>query len=79
MLQPNLRSTKNLKIMSITIHQVYKRFGNFQALDNISLTIPEGKLVALLGPSSTTVVTPWPVQDMYCKCKCPFALCQNDR
>jgi sulfate transport system ATP-binding protein len=39
--------------MSITIQQVSKRFGNFQALDNISLTIPEGKLVALLGPSGS--------------------------
>jgi sulfate transport system ATP-binding protein len=39
--------------MSIIIHQVSKRFGSFQALDNINLVIPEGELVALLGPSGS--------------------------
>jgi sulfate transport system ATP-binding protein len=39
--------------MSINIQQVSKRFGDFQALDNINLEIKDGSLVALLGPSGS--------------------------
>ncbi len=39
--------------MSITISQVSKKFGNFQALSNIDLNVEPGTLVALLGPSGS--------------------------
>ncbi|MDO5638927.1 MAG: sulfate/molybdate ABC transporter ATP-binding protein [Neisseria sp.] len=37
--------------MSITIQQLNKHFGKFQALNNINLNVPTGKLTSLLGPS----------------------------
>ncbi|GIG88344.1 sulfate/molybdate ABC transporter ATP-binding protein [Plantactinospora endophytica] len=37
--------------MSIEIANVSKRFGNFVALDDVSVSIPSGRLTALLGPS----------------------------
>ncbi|GAB4050629.1 sulfate/molybdate ABC transporter ATP-binding protein [Catellatospora paridis] len=37
--------------MSIEIVNVSKRFGDFVALDNVSVSIPSGQLTALLGPS----------------------------
>jgi len=39
--------------MSISIQNVSKKFGNFQALHPTDLIIPSGKLVALLGPSGS--------------------------
>jgi len=39
--------------MGIVIKNVFKNFGNFEALSNINLTVPNGKLVALLGPSGS--------------------------
>jgi len=37
--------------MSIRVSNITKRFGRFIAVDDVSLTIPDGQLVALLGPS----------------------------
>ena len=37
--------------MSIEVSNINKRFGNFVALDNVSLNFPNGELTALLGPS----------------------------
>lgn len=39
--------------MSIEIKNLTKRYGQFKAVDNISLTLPTGDLVALLGPSGS--------------------------
>ena len=39
--------------MAIAVSQVTKRFGDFVALDNVSLAIAEGSLTALLGPSGS--------------------------
>jgi sulfate transport system ATP-binding protein len=37
--------------MSIEVRHITKRFGDFVALNDVSLSIPTGELVALLGPS----------------------------
>jgi sulfate/thiosulfate transport system ATP-binding protein len=39
--------------MSIVVENASKRFGDFQALDEVSLTVPDGSLTALLGPSGS--------------------------
>jgi sulfate transport system ATP-binding protein len=39
--------------MSISVQSVSKRFGNFVALDDVSLEVESGSLTALLGPSGS--------------------------
>ncbi len=39
--------------MAIEVHNVTKRFGSFTALDDVSVTVEDGALMALLGPSGS--------------------------
>jgi sulfate transport system ATP-binding protein len=39
--------------MAIDVHGVSKRFGTFTALDDVSMTVGDGALTALLGPSGS--------------------------
>jgi sulfate transport system ATP-binding protein len=39
--------------MGIAVEGAHKRFGDFQALDNVSIDVPDGSLTALLGPSGS--------------------------
>ena len=39
--------------MSIEVRNVSKRFGSFQALEDVSLVVDNGALTALLGPSGS--------------------------
>ncbi|HSK49711.1 MAG TPA: sulfate ABC transporter ATP-binding protein [Solirubrobacterales bacterium] len=39
--------------MGIAVEGAFKRFGDFQALDDVSIEVPDGSLTALLGPSGS--------------------------
>jgi sulfate transport system ATP-binding protein len=39
--------------MAIAVEGACKRFGDFQALDDVSIDVPDGSLTALLGPSGS--------------------------
>ena len=43
--------------MSIVVDSVSKRFGDFVALNDVSLEVRDGSLTALLGPSSSPART----------------------
>ena len=39
--------------MGITVENAVKHFGDFVALDDVSIEVPDGSLTALLGPSGS--------------------------
>src|SRR4051812_27542405 len=39
--------------MAITVDHIIKRFGDFIAVDDVSMAVPDGELTALLGPSGS--------------------------
>ena len=48
----NARTHKEASV-AIAVRNLSKRYGTFQAVDNVSFDVPAGQLVALLGPSGS--------------------------
>ena len=43
--------------MGITVRNLRKNYGDFRALDDVSVEVPDGSLTALLGPSGSGKIT----------------------
>ena len=41
----------------VSLKNIYKNFGNFQASNNVSFDVEKGKLIGLLGPSGSGKTT----------------------
>jgi sulfate transport system ATP-binding protein len=48
-----MRYTNKEKNVAISVRNLSKRYGTFQAVDDVSFDVPAGQLVALLGPSGS--------------------------
>ncbi len=51
--RPHFDSLTLEKAVAIAVRNLSKRYGSFQAVDDVSFDVPAGQLVALLGPSGS--------------------------